>query len=404
MNQPATGTINQFKADRRLWMLAIAIVAAVVTFIGGAAFLLAFKMPSSVPLPISLPSNVAVAHRGDLHASVNAAGKVRSKRSARLALPLSGVVAAIDKVEGDNVNMGDVILTLRAEETARRAKQAEINLQTRQLELSRAKGAPRQEDIDIARANLRKATVSVAAAEAAYNAAPTSQNGAAQELARADLEIARANFNRLTNGPTKEEVDALQNAVTIAQLELDGARAALAQAQVTAPFTATVTEINVREDELVGAFTPLASIAQLNTLEIAVEIDEIDVAHAEPGQSVELSLDAFPGERFAGNLVRLFPAATNQRGSTVYNAIVEFDPRNFKVRLGMGASLKIQTIERKDALLVPNRALKNVGTRKAVHIISPGEPRDVIVETGLSDGNQTEIVSGLNEGDQVSLQ
>ncbi len=404
MNQPATGTINRSKIDRRLGMVAIAIMAAGVTFIAGAAFLFAFGMPSSVPLPINLPPNVAIVRHGDLHASVNATGKVRSKRSARLALPLSGVVATINKVEGDDVNTGDVILTLRAEETARRVRQTEINLQTRQLELSRAKGAPRQEDIDIARANLRKATVSVAAAEAAYNAAPTPQNAAAQELARADLDIARASFNRLTNGPTKEELDALQNAVTIAQLELDGARAALAQTQVTAPFTATVIEINVREDELVGAFTPLASIAQLDTLEIAVEIDEIDVAHAEPGQSVDVRLDAFPGERFAGNLVRLFPAATNQRGSTVYNAIVEFDPRNFRVRLGMGAGLKIQTVEKKNALLVPNRALKNVGTRKAVHIVGPGEPRDVIVETGVSDGNQTEIVSGLNEGDLVSLQ
>lgn len=404
MNQPATGTINPIKPGRRLWMLAIAVVAAVVTFIAGAAFLFAFGLPSSVPLPLNLPPNVAAVRRGDLHASVNAVGKVRSKRSARLALPLSGVVATIDKVEGDNVDAGDVILTLRAEETARRVKQAEINLQTRQLELARAKGAPRQEDIDIARANLRKATVSVAAAEAAYNAAPTPQNAAAQELARADLEIARANFNRLTNGPTKEEVDALQNAVTIAQLELDSARAAFAQTKVTAPFPATVTEINVREDELVGAFTPLASIAQLNTLEIAVEIDEIDVAHTEPGQLVDVRLDAFPGERFAGNLVRLFPAATNQRGSTVYNAVVEFDPRTFNVRLGMGASLKIQTVEKKGVLLVPNRALKNVGTQKAVHIVGPGEPRDVIVETGPSDGNQTEIVSGLKEGDQVSLQ
>jgi hypothetical protein len=54
--------------------------------------------------------------------------------------------------------------------------------------------------------------------------------------------------------------------------------------------------------------------------------------------------------------------------------------------------------------LIPNRALKSVGTRKAVHIVAPGDPRDQIVETGVTDGSDTEIISGLNEGDQVSLQ
>ena len=141
----------------------------------------------------------------------------------------------------------------------------------------------------------------------------------------------------------------------------------------------------------------------MNALEIAADIDEIDVANVKVGQTVEVRFDAFPGERFTGKLARLFPAASSQRGSTVYSAVVEFDRRNFNVRLGMGANLKILTVEKKGVLLVPNRALKNAGTRKAVRIVAPGEPRDVIVETGVTDGNETEIVSGVSEGDQIGL-
>jgi len=121
------------------------------------------------------------------------------------------------------------------------------------------------------------------------------------------------------------------------------------------------------------------------------------------GQKVEVRFDAFPGERFAGILTRLFPAASAQRGSTVYTAIVEFDRRGFEIRPGMGASLCILTVEKQGVLLVPNRALTSVGMRKAVRIVAPGEPRDVIVEIGVSDGNETEIISGVNEGDQVLL-
>lgn len=372
------------------------ILGAIVLF-----FVIAFALASnSAPNRVAASGTTVAASKGDLRATVNAIGKVRAKKSARLALPVSGYIATIEKYEGDQVNVGDVILTLRAEDAARRVKQVELNLSSRQLDLARAKAAPRDEDIEIARTNLRKATLAVAAVESAYDAAPTAQNAAAREAARLDLEIARAQFNRVVNGPSKEEIELLQNAVNNAKLELEAAQNSLTQTKLTAPFTGTVTEINVRPGELVGGFNPLAAVADLNALEIAAEIDEIDVATTDVGQSVEVRLDAFPGERFAGRVMRLYPAASTQRGSTVYGAVVDIDPRTFKVRPGMGASLKIATIEKKNVLLVPNRALKNVGARKAVTVAGRG---DVIVEVGVSDGTETEIVSGLNEGDQIVI-
>jgi HlyD family secretion protein len=383
--------------SRRLLIPALVLVALllIVAAIGFGYFF------SSNLVRATTPTNVATVHRGDLKASISASGKIRPKRSARLALPLSGIVSSVNKMEGDDVAQGDVLMSLTATETQRRVRQAELALQSRQLDLARAKGAPRQEDIDIARANVRKATINVAAAETNFNNAPTPQNSAVLEAARADLDIARASFNRLANGPSKEELDALQNSVTIASLDLESAKNALVQTQVVAPFNGTVTEINARPDELVGAYTPLASLADMNALEVIAEVDEIDVANVQPNQDVEIRLDAFPTERFAGRISRLFPAAATSRGSTVYNAVIDLDTRDFKLRPGMGASMKVQTVEKKGVLLVPTRALKNVGTRKSVHLTNG---RDVIVQTGASDGNETEILDGLNEGDQVSLQ
>ncbi len=377
---------------RRL-ALGFAVVASLAAVI---AALLALSAPRTV-------SNAAPVRRGDISASVTATGTVQSKKAAKLSLPASGTVASISKAEGDSVNAGDVILALRADDANRRVQQAQLNLQNRQLDLQRAKAAPRDEDIEIARANLQKATIGAAAADAAYTASATAQNDALRQSTRADLDIARANFNRTVNGPTQEELDALQNAVTAAALDVDNAKAALGQTRVTAPFTSTVTEIDTHEGELVGGFNTLAAVADLTALQIAAQIDEIDVANVKVGQRVQARFDAFPGEQFDGSLIRLFPAASTQRGSTVYGAIVDFSPRGFQVRPGMGASLKILTIDKPGVLLVPNRALKNVGTRKAVTVVSPGPSRDVVVETGVTDGNNTEIVSGLNEGDQVLL-
>ena len=218
-----------------------------------------------------------------------------------------------------------------------------------------------------------------------------------------NLEIARASFNRLTNGPTQGELDALQNSITSAQIDLDSAKQSLAQTQLTAPYTSTVTDILVKEGELAGGGGPLAAVADLSTLQISADIDEIDVANVQVGQSVDIRLDAFPGEKLSGTMTRLFPAASTLRGTTTFGAVIDLVSTSLKLRPGMGASLKIQTLEKKSVLLVPNRALKNVGTRKAAHVLAPGVPGDTIVETGATDGNETEIVSGLGEGDQVQL-
>jgi len=378
----------------RIVIVGAAIVAAILVLV--------FIVPN-LNAPPTPAQNIVSVRRGDLSASVNATGKVRSKQSVRLMLPLSGMVLSISKYEGEAVKPGEVILTIRSEDALRRVRQAELNLQSRLADQARAKSAPRDEDVEIARVNVRKATIAAANAEDAYNKNPTSQNEAAREFTRLDLDIARAQFNRLVNGPSKEELDNLQNAVTHAQIELEAARNALNLTRVTAPFTSTVTEILVRENEFTGG-GHVATVADLTALEIFAEVDEIDVANVAVGQAVEVRLDAFPGERMTGKLIRLYPAASTQRGSTVYSAIVEFDPQALKVRLGMGANLRILTIDKKNILLVPNRALKNVGTRKAVHVVAPGEPRDVIVEIGVTNGSETEILSGLNEGDQIRVQ
>ncbi len=384
----------KIKLNRRV-LLGLGIIAVLVVI---AAIALALTSPKA------LPANIAVVRRGDLSASVNATGKTTPKKSARLSLPVSGIVANIAKQVGDTVKPGDVILSLRADDAERQVQQAELNLQSRQLDLARAKAAPPDTSIEIARANLDKATIAAAAAQALYNANPNAQNDAARQAAQQDLDIARANFDQVTSGPTSGELDALQNAITSAQISLASAKQTLAQTQLTAPYTSTITEIDVHAGELVGGFNQLAAVADLSALEIDADIDEIDVANVQVGQPVQVRFDAFPGETFNGTLTRLFPAASTQRGTTTRVAIVDFDARNFNVRPGMGANLKILTIQKTGVLLVPNRALTSVGTRKAVHVLAPGAPRDVIVETGVTDGNETEIVSGLNEGDQVQLQ
>jgi HlyD family secretion protein len=342
--------------------------------------------------------------RGDIRATVNANAQVRAVRSARLSFPMSGQLARVLVKEGDTVKAGDVLAELQSDDYDRRVKQAELALASHQLDLERAQAAPRAEDLEIAQANLKKAALALAAAEDNAKKNPGTASDAAQEVAQADYDIARANFDRLTRGPSDLDLQTLKNAITSAQLDLDAARQALAQTQIRAPYDGIVTEVDAQPGELIGGFNPVVGLADLTQLELLAEIDEIDVGAVTPGQAVEIHLDAFPGETLSGKLTQLFPAASNVRGALIYQARIQFDKGELAVRPGMGATIKIATVEKKNVLLVPSRAIRDAGTQKIVSEYVNGAVENVVVETGLSDGNQTEIVSGLEPGAKVVIE
>ncbi len=155
---------------------------------------------------------------------------------------------------------------------------------------------------------------------------------------------------------------------------------------------------------MLGGFNPVVSVADLSELELLADIDEIDVAEVEPGQSVELRFDAFPGKTAQGTLTRLYPAASNDRGATVYQAIIALEPTELKLRPGMGATVNIATIEKNDVLRLPSRAVKSAGSQHVVVVRDGAGTRNVVVETGLADGSNTEIVSGVGEGTVVVIE
>ncbi len=88
----------------------------------------------------------------------------------------------------------------------------------------------------------------------------------------------------------------------------------------------------------------------------------------------------------------------------MYRAVVTLEPTDLKLRPGMGATLKIATVEKKDVLRVPTRAVKGAGTQKIVVVQDGGGTRNVVVETGLSDGDNTEIISGVSEGTVILIE
>jgi HlyD family secretion protein len=355
-------------------------------------------------------TNTVLVRRGTITATVETTGKVHSARQVELSLPFGGRVKGVAVSVGDQVEAGQLLLELEAPDAERQVREAELNLEIRQLQLDKARAGASSEEIEIAQANLRKAALAKQVAQAAYDEianeenAETSPEALALQQATIDYQIAQRNYERLVNAPPADELAALEKQLESAQLALERAQAQWEEMQLMAPLAGTVVRVEVGEGEMVSAYRPVVVIADLTSLQIIAEVDEIDVAEVAPGQEVTIRLDAYPGQTLPGTIGSLAPAALPQQGSTVYEAVVEFDAEGLALRLDMGANLKIITLEKEGVLLVPNRAIQPIGRRRIVKVVDGRSIREVEVITGLSNESETEIVEGLAEGQKILIE
>jgi HlyD family secretion protein len=355
-------------------------------------------------------ANTVLVRRGTITATVETTGKVHSAGQVELSLPFGGRVKGVAVSVGDQVEAGQLLLELEAPDAERQVREAELNLEIRQLQLDKARAGASSEEIEIAQANLRKAALAKQVAQAAYDEianeenAETSPEALALQQATIDYQIAQRNYERLVNAPPADELAALEKQLESAQLALERAQAQWEEMQLIAPLAGTVVRVEAREGEMVSAYRPVVVIADLTSLQFIAEVDEIDVAEVAPGQEVTIRLDAYPGQNLSGMIGSLAPAASPQQGSTVYEAVVEFDAEGLALRLGMGANLKIITLEKEGVLLVPNRAIQPIGRRRIVKVVDGRSIREVEVITGLSNESETEIVEGLAEGQKILIE
>ena len=149
-----------------------------------------------------------------------------------------------------------------------------------------------------------------------------------------------------------------------------------------------------------------AVVCVIDTLEealITVQIDEQDILLVEEGQQADVTLDALQFQTFHGTITRVAATASSTGGSTKYPVEIRIRMQD-DMRFGMSASAEIKVGETQNALTIPMTALQQTGEQTFVYTALTKDQEltgETPVETGLSDGNTVEILSGLNEGDTV---
>ena len=207
--------------------------------------------------------------------------------------------------------------------------------------------------------------------------------------------------------------------VSQAEAALQAAEIDLRYTRIVSPVDGIVVSKVVEVGQTVAASfqTPtLFNVAEdLTKMQIETSVVEADIAKVKDGQKVEFSVDSFPDEIFTGIVTQVRNEAITTSNVVTYEVIIEIDNHELKLKPGMTANVEIITSQKEDALLVPNKALRfyvtdaNGETKrysdKGVWTIQNGKLKRIVVKTGISDEDYTEILEGnLREGMSVVLE
>ena len=149
--------------------------------------------------------------------------------------------------------------------------------------------------------------------------------------------------------------------------------------------------------------TAAFSIASATEASVSINVDELDILSVKEGQTATVTLDALDGQEFEGTITEVSNEASSGNSSTKYPVTITFE-KNEDMLLGMSASATIHVNEAEDAVLIPVDALQEKGDSTFVYTKKDSDGNlsgEVEVETGISNGSQVEITSGLEEGDTV---
>jgi HlyD family secretion protein len=278
-------------------------------------------------------------------------------------------------------------------------------------------------------AALQQATIDYEAAKAAYEIAiePASESElqeaqsdiqSAQEqlddlraqptqadlaAAQAQVASAQAQLEELLNGPSQAELRAAQISVESAQLDLEQAQTELARAHLYAPMDGTALSVDVEVGEQVQAGLSAVTLANLNALELTVNVAEVDINKIYLDQRAEITVDALPDEVFNGVVARIAPSSESESGVVNYPVTIQLTDTDLAgVQPGMTAVADILGDEMADSWLVPTNAVREIEGEGVVMILRDGQPAPISVTPQGSQGEWTVVQSAeLQEGDEA---
>lgn len=349
----------------------------------------------------------------DITVKITATGTLQPLTQVDISSELSGVVRSVEVIENQQVKRGDVLARL---DTLRVTAQVE-----------RA-----QASVKAAAARVTDARVTLDETQGALGRAQSLSNRGM--VAAQALETATAARDRASAA-----MDTAEANLAIAEAELKLQQADIEKSTIYAPIDGIVLTRSVDPGQTVASSlqAPVLFViaADLKSMELQAAIDEADIGSVEKGQKASFTVDAFPGRTFDATIQDIAYASVTTENVVTYQARLTVDNADLLLRPGMTATVAVVTREAKGVLAAPNEAFRfrpPVAERsqgfslqslfmprmrrnrppaqaqaadgsRTIYVLRNDEPRPVRVRTGVTDGINTEIVSGLTAGDEIII-
>ncbi len=345
--------------------------------------------------------------RGTLVVSVSGSGQISTANSTPIDTQASGVISKLYVKDGDMVKTGDKIADLTLDLIGQqKAAAAYASYQSANNTLATAQS--NMYSLQSTMFTKWKTFYDLATNNTYQNGdgTPNNDNRAlpAFHEAQDDWLAAEANYKNQ------------QNVVNQAQTALNSAWLSYQQAAPTiyAPITGKVDGLAFQLGAVIASpqstsgtsnsvplTTKIASIVTDATPTVTVNLTEIDIPTIKIGNNATITLSAFPDKTFTGKVFSIDTAGVVSSGVTTYPTIIKLDTNNPNILPNMSANINIITIVKNNVLLVPSSAIQTQNGASIVSVMKNGQPQQVEVQTGSSSDTQTEITSGLSEGDTI---
>lgn len=235
--------------------------------------------------------------------------------------------------------------------------------------------------------------------------ADVSQADAKLAVAKAQLDDAQREWDRLKNGPDPKDIAS-------AQVRIDAIKATINLSHLTAPFSGTVTDLNMKPGDLVSAAAQASALAtplslrldDLSHILVDVQVTEVDINRIQIGQPVTMTFDAILGKTYNGNVTQVARTGSTTQGVVNFLVTVEITDPDQDVRPGMTAAVNIVVDQLKDVMLVPNRAIRLNNGARQVYLLKNGAVTPVEIKVGATSDTNSQVLSGdIQPGDDIIL-
>jgi len=375
-----------FQKRKRLFLFFL--VIAVITII------IFFNLQSQREKSIRV--TVEKVKRDSLESIISASGEVKPKKNVNISAHIPGRIVKIGVEEGQRVKSGDFLLKLESTQYEANADRDRAQIQSLRADLIRAE-AVKNRDKSYYERQVKLFDSKLISTESL-------------ESAKAQYDISKAQY------------EAILFQIKQAQASLQSTLDNLEKTVYNAPIDGVITSLRVEEGEtaLVGTMnnpgTILMTIADLSVMEVEVEVDETDVVGVKIGHTAEVRVDAFPDEPIKGTVTEVGSSAleklTVAEESKDFKVVITLEDPLENLKPGLSASADIITARKDDVLAIPISALAlrekegesttiESEQEEGVYVVQENRVRFTPVQKGIMGELKIEIISGLEEGQEV---